>query len=59
MEPEPLEVVWTLEEWVWWQVLDVEVVMEGRGGAVHEVHGKQLLEVVVHVYHEPKMQGFL
>ena len=25
------------------------VVMKGRGVAVHEVHGEQLLEVVVHV----------
>ena len=42
-----------------WQVMDVVVVMKGRGVAVHEVHGEQLLEIVVHVNHEPKTQRFL
>ena len=37
----------------------MEVVMKGRGGAVHEVHEEQLLEVVVHVGHESKTQEFL
>ena len=37
----------------------VVVGLKGRGVAVHEVHEEQLLAVVVHVCHEPKMQGFL
>ena len=40
-------------------MMDVVVVMKDRGVAVHEVHEEQLLEVVVHVYREPKTQRFL